>query len=186
MSTLGFSGVESKSNQPMDGKTHVDSLSVAVNNDPDYNIPNMVIFVKDEKTLYYLKDGAIGDDISHWAKLGDGNSLSTFEPFTAKAYTLGETASVGANMFICISNTTASETPITSPEKWLQLGATSKYKSDFNDVTGTITIDHAINDAICNIYDENGMNVEVGIQKTSASQFVLTWNGDLSGTIIIS
>lgn len=185
--SLTFSGIESKHSEPFDSKYHVDNLISATEADVDYNTPNMVIFVKNEKSFYYLKDDSIGNNISHWQKLGGDGSTSLFSPYESnKIYTVGETASIGVNMFINISSASSGESPITNPEKWLQLGATSKYTISYSEQTD-IEITHAIPNATICVFDtDTGEELRVKKTRVSQTQFKIESNQPTSGLIIIS
>lgn len=180
----GFSGIESKFNAPWDVKLHVDNLAAAVGADSDYNYPNMVIFVKNEKAFYYLKDGAIGNATNHWQKMADSSAM--FYPWdNSKIYAVGETAAVGTNMFICIATTAVGESPATHPSKWLAVGATSKFTQSYTNQT-TITVNHSIPNATCHVYDSsNGTEIGVLITRVSPNQFKIDSNQNTSGLIII-
>lgn len=180
----GFSGIESKFNAPFDTKLHVDNLAAAVASDTDYNFPNMVIFVKNEKAFYYLKDGALGNATNHWQKMGDSSAM--FNPWVAtKIYAVGETAAVGTNMFICIATTAVGESPTTHPAKWLAVGATSKFTQSYTNQT-TFTVTHSIPNATCHVYDStSGVEMGVLITRVSPTQFRVESNQNTSGLIII-
>lgn len=181
---MDFLGIESKYNQPTDAKYHVASLAAAVAKPIKYNVPNMVIFVRDEKALYYLKDGSPGNSLSDWNKLSSSNALfAQYVP--GNSYALGETTAVGASMFIAIAATTPGQSPLTTPAKWLSLASTQKFVGTFSALT-TITVNHAINNAICNVYNAAGLQLFVKITKTSSSQFVINSNQAITGTVIIT
>ncbi len=179
-----FSNIVSKYNKPFDTKYHVDTLLDATLADTDYNVPNMVIFVKDVKSFYYLKDGALGDNTSHWEKLNiSGNG--TFLPFVpSKPYVLGETASIGVNMFICIVPTSAGETPITDPNKWVQVGSSKKMTATFSNIQ-TLNINHTIPTATLSVFNSDGVEIEVLITKVTPTQFKIDSNQSISGEFII-
>lgn len=181
-----FSGIESKYNEPIDSKFHVDTLATAIGRDVDYNHLNMVIFVRDEKAFYVLKDGNSGNQVTHWQKITSETSL--FAPFNAaKLYTIGETSAIGINMFINISaSTTAGQSPITNPEKWLQVGATAKFKIDFVNQT-EFTFTHNIANATAFVYDTiTGVELGVLITKTAPNEFRIGSNQSINGTVIVS
>ncbi len=181
---MSFSGIESKFNTPFEAKIHVTNLASAVIADTDYNYPNMVIFVKNEKAFYYLKDGALGNATTHWQKMGDSSAM--FNPWVStKIYAVGETAAVGTNMFICIATTAVGESPSTHPNKWLNVGATSKFTQSYTNQT-TVTVNHAIPNATCHVYNSSdGAELGVLITRTSPNQFKIESNQSTSGLIII-
>ena len=176
MSSPNFSSIESKYNEPLDGKYHVANLAVAVANDTDYNTPNMVVFVRNEKSFYYLKDGALGNNTTHWQKFGDNTTL-VFPPFVGtKIYGVGETCAVGTNMFICIATTVAGESPSTHPAKWLQVGATGSYTQTVTNITD-VDITHNIPNGSLDMYETiTNRRLNVLITRTNNTQFKIQSN----------
>ena len=179
-----YSGIVSKYNTSFDSKNHVNTLNDAVVSDIDYNYENMVIFVKNEKSFYYLKDGALGNVTNHWQKITSTSAM--FNPFDALIpYAIGETCAVGTNMFICIGVTAVGESPSTTPNKWLSVGATSKFTQSYINQT-SFTINHSIPDAICTVYDSvSGIELGVLITRVTNNQFLIESNQPTSGLIII-
>lgn len=185
MTPVSFAGIESRFNEPNDKKYHVSTISDALSAAADFNVPNMVIFVRNEKSFYYLKDGASGTSLADWTKMSGNQSI--FQQYVPSAgYVLGETAAIGANMFIAITTIAPAESPITNPEKWLQIISVAKLKVPYINQT-SVTVNHGIQNAICNVYmTDTGKTAGVVITKQTASTFLIESNQPLSCDVIIS
>lgn len=183
--TPSFSGIESRYNKPLDEKYSVPDLATAVSKNVDYNVPNMVIFVKDEKAFYVLKDNVSGNQTNHWKKITSETSI--FSPYdSTRPYTIGETCSIGSNMFITILNANVGQAPTTNPENWLQVSSITKLKVEYVEETEFV-LNHSIPNAVANVYDtQTGSEIGVLVTRTAPNQFKIESKQPTSGTVIVS
>jgi hypothetical protein len=90
----------------IDSRLVLDNLTAATTLDVNYNYPNMIVWIKDEKSFYYLKDGESGNNVSHWQLVemggtsGAGSSGTSGEAGTSgtsgKSGTSGTSGTSGA------------------------------------------------------------------------------------------
>lgn len=165
--------------QPYDKRIHVDTLSDLTSADTKFNYENMLVFVKSEKTLYFLKDGLNGSELSNWQKFELVDL--TFAPYVSKAYTVGQPVTVGNSIFICIDDAIVTEDPLNFPNKWLQLGAGKFLAFNFENQTD-FNIDHEIEAPSLKLWNSDGEEIDADVEFVSSTQFRIRANPAITGS----
>lgn len=146
----------------------------------EYNYPNKLVWVAEEKEFYFLRDDQPldGSQLSHWRKRGGTASITPYD--NAKTYLSGECVHYQRKIYSAMTDVPINTYP-TDDTYWECIAG--EIVSMKVDITGGTTIDTPeIDYPTAHVYDTNNMLVDCVVEMVTKNKIRLIFEVDSQET----
>jgi hypothetical protein len=158
----------------------------------NYNYDGKIVWVSDEKTFYFLQDGATGDNVSDWIRWGNSATIANYSLQTP--YAPNTCVIYNGSIYRSIVNV-PTMTPPTNESFWEEITSTNhEFVTNFTNKS-TVNIPCPVQNATVSVFvDNKKIDAEVNFNPTPDANGNVTYNVsfyersspmNLSGKIIL-